>query len=109
MAGGPGDPFLLVAGAENHRSVARADVVALAIADARRIENDLACLGVIAVIAIGGVRDAAAGVAHPRRQYAFLAANQLLTRRSSRRSERHCLPLLRHLLHPWTSSIWVKY
>ena len=68
------DSLLLVTGVEDCRSIAGADVVALAvararvvdleedlekvpIADARRVKDDLQRFGVVAVIAIGGVRD----------------------------------------------------
>src|SRR5260221_1449302 len=90
-----GDPLLLVAGVEDRRPIAAADVIALPvaragvmnleeefedlpIADARRIKSDLDRLGVVAVVAIGGVRDAAAGVADPRRQNSVVTAKQVL-------------------------------
>src|SRR6185437_1464042 len=75
-----GDALLLVAGVEDRRAVAGADVVALpihrgrvvdlekelqqcAITDARRIERDLDRFGVRAVVAVGGIGNVAAGVA----------------------------------------------
>src|SRR5260221_1062501 len=67
-----GDPLLLVAGVEDRRPIAAADVIALPvaragvmnleeefedlpIADARRIKSDLDSLGVLALVSIGGV------------------------------------------------------
>ena len=78
------DPFLLFAGIEDRRAVAGAYIVALAIARARvmnleeeleelsiaeacGIKNDLNRFGVVAMVAIGGVRHAAASVAGSRR------------------------------------------
>lgn len=80
---------------EDRRPVARAAVVALAvqrrgimdlekelqqlaIADGLRIEGDLNGFGVIAVVAIGRVWHLAAGVAHPGRDHAGIAAQQIL-------------------------------
>src|SRR5712671_2414499 len=90
-----GNPFLLFAGIEDRRSIAAPDIVALAIArarvvdleeeleelpiaDARRIKNDLDRFGVVAMVAIGGVRDAAARVAGARRQDAVVTAKEVL-------------------------------
>ena len=50
----------------------------LAIADLGGIEDDLDRLGVGAVIAIGGVRHVAAGVADAGRDHARVAADQIL-------------------------------
>src|SRR5687768_14629898 len=90
-----GNPLLLVAGVEDRRSIAGPDVVALAIAGARvvnleeelqnlavadagRIEDDLDCFGMSAMVAVGSVGASAAGVAHPRRQNAVATANKVL-------------------------------
>src|ERR1700741_2243704 len=79
-----GDPLLLVAGIEDRRAIAGADVVALAIArarvvnleekleqppiaDARGIERNLDRFGVSGMIAIGRVGVGAAGIADPAR------------------------------------------
>src|SRR4029079_11789103 len=89
------DVLLLIARVEDRRAVARADVVALAItrrrivdleeeleqvteADTRRIEDDLDRFGVRAVVLVGGVGAAAAGVADARRDHAVLAADEIL-------------------------------
>ncbi|MNL71365.1 hypothetical protein D3C87_1965050 [compost metagenome] len=50
----------------------------LAIADLGWIELDFDRFGVGAMVAIGGVVHIAAGVAHPRGQYAGLAPDQIL-------------------------------
>src|SRR5882757_6211058 len=75
------DPFLLIAGIEDRRPVARAPVVALtvqrrgimdleeefqqfSVADDFGIEDDLDGFGMVAVVAIGRVRHLAAAIAH---------------------------------------------
>ena len=90
-----GDGLLLIARVEDRGAVAGADVVALPVlrrrivdleeefedfaeADLLRVEDDLDRLGVRAVIAIGGVRDVAAGVADAGRDHARIAAQQVL-------------------------------
>src|SRR5689334_6225076 len=83
-----------VACVENRRPIARADVVALtiarrrvvnleeeledlAIADTRRIEDDLDSFGMSAMIFIRGVGRAAARVADARRQDAVFLTNKV--------------------------------
>src|SRR3954463_696422 len=90
-----GNPFLLFTGIEDCRPIAGADVVALAItrarvvnleeeleeltvADALRIEYDFDRFGVVAMVVISRVRDAAAGVTDSRRQDAVVTANEVL-------------------------------
>ncbi len=90
-----GDAFLLIAGIEDRRAVAAAEVVALpvargrivdleeeleqlAIVDDGRVERDLDRFRVRAVVAVGGIRDVAAGVADAGRDHAGLPANQVL-------------------------------
>jgi hypothetical protein len=87
--------LLFLARVEDHRAVAGAPVVALAvqrrgimdleeefqqraITGLRRIEEDLDRLGMIAVVAIGGVLDLAAGIADAGREDAGIAAQQVL-------------------------------
>jgi hypothetical protein len=43
-----------------------------------RIEDDLDRLGMVSVIAIGGVRHLAAGISHPCGQNAWLSGDQIL-------------------------------
>jgi hypothetical protein len=50
----------------------------LAVADFRRIEDDLDRLGVIAVVALSRIRHVAAGIADPRRYDAGHAPDQIL-------------------------------
>src|SRR5580658_334586 len=90
-----GDFSLRVAGIEDRRAVARAAVVALAVLGRRvvdleeefqqrpeiglgRIEQDLDCFGVVAVIAIGRVRHLAAGISDPGGDHAGISAYQIL-------------------------------
>src|SRR5207253_9350350 len=90
-----GVPVVLVGGIENSRAIARAAIVALAVqrgwivnlkeefqqfavADQRRIEHDLHRFGMASVIAIGCVRHVAAGIADPRGDDAWIAAQQIL-------------------------------
>src|SRR5580704_3172960 len=90
-----GDALLLVAGIENRRAVARAQIVSLPvarrgivnleeefqnapIADFGGIENDFDRFGVGAVIAIGGVGHVAARIADARRHDAVVAAKEIL-------------------------------
>ena len=90
-----GNPFLLLAEVEQRRSVAGADIVALAIlsrwvmnlekelenlpiADLLRIEHDLDRFRVIAVVAISRIRHIAARVTHARGQHAGVTSQQIL-------------------------------
>ena len=89
------DPLLLVAGIEDRRTVAGAAIVALAVwrrgivdleekfqqlskTDDLGIEDDLDGFGMVAVIAIGRIRNLAAAVTHPGRDHAGIAAQQIL-------------------------------
>jgi hypothetical protein len=86
---------LLFAGVEDRGAIAAAHVVALAIAGARvvdleeelenlpiahagRIEDDLHCFGMPAMVAVRSVASGAAGVPHARRQNAVVAAQEVL-------------------------------
>src|SRR5574337_221520 len=90
-----GDAPLFVVQVEDRRTVAGAEVVALsvargrvvdleeklqqpAVADHRRVENDLDRFGMVAVVAIGGVGYVAAGVTDARGNDAGLLADQVL-------------------------------
>ncbi|MNG04175.1 hypothetical protein D3C84_872880 [compost metagenome] len=90
-----GNLSLLIAEVEQRRSVARADIVALAIlgggvmnlekelenlaiADLLRIEHDLDGFRVIAVVAISRVRHIASRVTHPCGQHAGVTSQQIL-------------------------------
>ena len=72
----------------------------LAIADARRVEDDLHGLGVAGVIAIGGVTDAAAGVTHPRRQDAVAAPDEILRAPEAAAGENRAFLVILHVLPP---------
>ena len=80
---------------EDRRAIAGASIVALAIERRRvvnleeefqqrpiacfgRIEDDLNRLGMVTVIAVGGVRHLAAGISHPCGQDAWLSGDQIL-------------------------------
>ena len=90
-----GHPFLRVVDVVDRRAVARAHVVALAVRGAgivdleeelqqlavahlRGIEDHLDAFGMGAVVAVGGVRHVAAGVADPRRLDPGHLADQVL-------------------------------
>jgi hypothetical protein len=90
-----GDPLLRIAREKDRRSIPGADVVALAIArarvmdleeepenppvaDAGGIEQDFDGLGMPGMVAIGGVGDRAAGVAHTRGEDALHLADEFL-------------------------------
>jgi hypothetical protein len=90
-----GDPALLLARIEDLRAIVRADVVALAVlgrrvvdleeeledvsvGDALRVEDDLDCLGVTGMVAVGRVLVAPAGVSDAGREDPVAAAQQLL-------------------------------
>src|SRR5262245_34038726 len=90
-----GDAALLVGRGEDRRTVARADVVALAVlrrrvmnleeeledlpeADLRGVVEDLDRLGVVAVVAVGRVRRVAARVADARLDHARILAEEVL-------------------------------
>src|SRR5262249_23024499 len=90
-----GDPLLLVAGVEDRRAVAAADVVALPVLrrrvvdleeeleqvaerDELGVEDDLDRLGVTLVVAVGRVGDVTAGVADPGRDPAGPLADEIL-------------------------------
>jgi hypothetical protein len=89
------DTLLLIICVENRRAIARADIVALAvarrrimyleeefqqiaIADGVWIKHDLDRLGVAAMIAISGVGHLAAGIADAGGNHAGMAADQIL-------------------------------
>jgi hypothetical protein len=84
---------LFITRVEDRRAIAGASIVALAIERRRvvnleeefqqlacfvRIEDDLDRLGVVSVIAIGGVRQLAAGISQPCGQNAWLSGDQIL-------------------------------
>jgi hypothetical protein len=90
-----GDAFLVFVDVENRRAITRTAIVALtvrragvvnlekkfqdlAVAELGRIEQDLDRLGVVAVIAIGGVAYLAAGLTDARRDDALVATQEIL-------------------------------
>src|SRR5512133_2256104 len=90
-----GDPALFLIEVEDRRAVARAEVVALAVARRRvvdleeeleqltvgghlGIEDDLDRLGVGPMVAVGGVGDVTSGVAYPRRDDPWALPDQVL-------------------------------
>src|SRR3954471_7482254 len=113
------DLLLLRGGIEDRRSIAAADVVALAItrarvvdleeeleelpiADARGIKGDLHCFRMSGMMAIGRVGVGAAGIADPGRQNAGLLPDEIL--RAPEAAARENSTFLCH----WTSSNWFK-
>jgi hypothetical protein len=76
----------------------------LAVADHRRIKDDLDPLGMGAVIAIGGIGDIAAGIAHPRRQDAGLVPDQFLHAPETAARQNGAFALVAHA----TSSTWSR-
>src|SRR3984957_6568811 len=109
--------LLLFAGVVNRRTIAQATVIALAIhrgrvmnleekfqnlavADFRRIENNLDRFRVRSVIAVGGVGHVAAGVTHAGRNDARLLAQQILHAPKTTSSQNRLLRLSAHAFAP---------
>src|SRR5829696_7767030 len=112
-----GNPALLLIEVEDRRAVARAEVVALAVGRRRvvdleeeleqltvgghlGVEDDLDRLGVGAVVAVGGVGDVAAGVAHPGREDPWALSDQVLHSPETPSGQDRLLPLLTHRFAP---------
>ena len=111
------DALLFLTRIVNRRTVAQAAVIALlvhggrvvnlekefqnfAVADLRRVENNLDCFGVRAVIAVGRVGHIAAGVAHAGGDYARLLAQQILHPPETSTCQNRCLGRCAHAFAP---------
>src|SRR5207342_2359608 len=119
------DALLLGRGVVDRRAVGRTQVIALAvararvvdleeefqqvaIADARGIEHDLDCLGMGAVVAVGGIAHFAAAVTHARTDDTVHAAQQILHAPEASAGEDRALQS-RHFVAHRTSSTWSRY